>query len=38
MNAGDGLELRMKRVLHAPRTVVYAAMTDPEELAKWWGP
>jgi uncharacterized protein YndB with AHSA1/START domain len=30
--------LRMKRVLPAPRTVVYAALTNPEELAKWWGP
>jgi uncharacterized protein YndB with AHSA1/START domain len=32
------LRLRMKRVLHAPRSVVFRALTQPEELAKWWGP
>ena len=30
--------LRLKRVLPAPREVVYRALTDPEEIAKWWGP
>lgn len=33
-----GLMLRLKRVLPAPRAVVYRALTDPGELAKWWGP
>ena len=34
----DELSLAMKRVLPAPRAVVYAAFCDPTELAKWWGP
>jgi uncharacterized protein YndB with AHSA1/START domain len=38
MTAGDGLVLRLKRILPAPRGAVYRALTDPEELAKWWGP
>jgi uncharacterized protein YndB with AHSA1/START domain len=38
MTVSEGLMLRMKRVLAAPRVVVYRALTDPEELAKWWGP
>jgi uncharacterized protein YndB with AHSA1/START domain len=36
--ATDGLWLRMRRALPAPRTRVYRAMADPEELGKWWGP
>jgi uncharacterized protein YndB with AHSA1/START domain len=28
----------MTRVLRAPRSRVFAAFTEPEELAKWWGP
>ena len=28
----------MKRVLPAPRARVFAACTEPDELAKWWGP
>jgi uncharacterized protein YndB with AHSA1/START domain len=35
---GRRLRLRMKRVLHAPRSVVFRALTEPELLAKWWGP
>lgn len=38
MTASEGLVLRLNRVLPAPREVVYRALTDPEELAKWWGP
>jgi uncharacterized protein YndB with AHSA1/START domain len=30
--------LRLERVLPAPRLTVYRALTDPEELRKWWGP
>lgn len=30
--------LEMERVVRAPRTVVFAALSDPDELAKWWGP
>jgi uncharacterized protein YndB with AHSA1/START domain len=32
------LDLNMKRVLPAPRPLVFKACTDPDELAKWWGP
>jgi uncharacterized protein YndB with AHSA1/START domain len=38
MTASDRLWLRLTRVLPAPRVDVYRAMTDPEELARWWGP
>jgi uncharacterized protein YndB with AHSA1/START domain len=30
--------LSLERTFPAPRAVVYRALTDPEELAKWWGP
>jgi uncharacterized protein YndB with AHSA1/START domain len=33
-----GLTLDMKRVLPAPRSLVFSACTEPEKLAKWWGP
>src|SRR5215211_950754 len=36
--AGDGLVLRLKRILPAPRAAVYRALSEPGELAKWWGP
>lgn len=32
------LTLQMKRVLPAPPSVVFRAFSDPDELAKWWGP
>ena len=32
------LTLDLKRVLPAPRERVFRACTDPDELAKWWGP
>ena len=38
MKHDDGLGLRMRRVLPAPRPVVFRALTEPRELAKWWGP
>jgi uncharacterized protein YndB with AHSA1/START domain len=38
MTASDGRVLSMKRVLPAPRAVVYRALSDARELAKWWGP
>ena len=34
----DELTLEMKRVLPAAPSVVFAAFSDPSELAKWWGP
>ncbi|MFI6435232.1 SRPBCC domain-containing protein [Streptomyces sp. NPDC050759] len=38
MTHDGGLRLYMQRVLRAPRPVVFRALTDPQELAKWWGP
>jgi uncharacterized protein YndB with AHSA1/START domain len=38
VTVGHGLVLRLERTMPAPRAVVYRALTDPEELAKWWGP
>src|ERR671918_2539969 len=32
------LALQMKRVIRAPRPLVFTALTEPDELAKWWGP
>jgi uncharacterized protein YndB with AHSA1/START domain len=32
------LVLHMDSVLRAPRTLVFEALTEPDELAKWWGP
>lgn len=34
----SGLALQMTRVLRAPRSLVFRALTEPGELAKWWGP
>jgi uncharacterized protein YndB with AHSA1/START domain len=34
---GD-LTLEIDRVIEAPRPVVFAAFTDPDQLARWWGP
>ena len=28
----------MKRILPGARASVYRALSDPDELAKWWGP
>jgi uncharacterized protein YndB with AHSA1/START domain len=33
-----GEEMVLTRVLAAPRTLVFKAWTDPEQLAEWWGP
>jgi uncharacterized protein YndB with AHSA1/START domain len=38
MTAPDGLVLRLRRILPAPRPAAYAALSEPRELAKWWGP
>jgi uncharacterized protein YndB with AHSA1/START domain len=32
------LALRMKRMVRAPASTVFRACTEPEKLAKWWGP
>lgn len=33
-----GLVLELKRVLEVPRGRVFRALTEPAELARWWGP
>ena len=33
-----GLTIHIERVLPAPRSLVFRANTEPEELARWWGP
>src|SRR6266536_2829915 len=38
MTASNGLLLRLRRALPAPRTDVYGALTDADQLANWWGP
>jgi uncharacterized protein YndB with AHSA1/START domain len=38
MPATDELVLSLKRSLPAPRFAVWSAMTEPEQLARWWGP
>ena len=35
---GVGRELTITRVLDAPRKIVFAAWTDPKQVAQWWGP
>jgi uncharacterized protein YndB with AHSA1/START domain len=30
--------IRMSRVFDAPRALVWKAWTDPEQVARWWGP
>jgi uncharacterized protein YndB with AHSA1/START domain len=35
---GVGQELTITRVFDAPRKVVFAAWTDPKQVAQWWGP
>ena len=32
------IELRLSRSLPAPRTRVWEALIDPEQVARWWGP
>lgn len=38
MSDRSELALELRRVLPAPRPVVYRAFSDAEELARWWGP
>jgi uncharacterized protein YndB with AHSA1/START domain len=35
---GAGRVLTITRVFDAPRKVVFAAWTDPKQMAQWWGP
>jgi uncharacterized protein YndB with AHSA1/START domain len=34
----DGLVLQLKRVLAAPPERIFRMLTEPADLAKWWGP
>ena len=34
----DDRSLTITRVLDAPRSLVFAAWTDPQQAAQWWGP
>ena len=34
----DNRTLRFERVFDAPRALVWKVWTDPEHVAKWWGP
>ncbi|HVH78124.1 MAG TPA: SRPBCC domain-containing protein [Stellaceae bacterium] len=34
----DDRTLIIRRVLDAPREMVFAAWTDPKQAARWWGP
>ena len=38
MAATDQLVLRLTRTLPAPRSAVWSALSEPERLARWWGP
>ena len=38
MTQPQGLTLHLRRVLRARRSLVFRALTDPRELARWWGP
>lgn len=38
MPTDAGLTLELKRVLPAPPTRVFRALTEPGEVARWWGP
>lgn len=38
MTEGNGFWLRMTRLLSGSRPDVWRAMTDPAEVAGWWGP
>ena len=39
MNAqAGGLVLELRRVLNAPRERIFRTLTEPADLAKWWGP
>jgi uncharacterized protein YndB with AHSA1/START domain len=36
--AASDRELVLRRVFDAPRRLVFAAWTDPDQAARWWGP
>lgn len=36
--SASGREIVITKLISAPRKVVFEAWTDPEQVAKWWGP
>ena len=34
----ENIKLKLERLIKAPRERVFKAWTDPEQIAKWWGP
>lgn len=38
MTRRDEMTLHMRRIIDADRAAVFAAFTDPDQLARWWGP
>ncbi|MCX3289797.1 SRPBCC domain-containing protein [Streptomyces sp. NEAU-H22] len=38
MTHGSDSSVRLRRVLDASRPAVFQALTNPRELARWWGP
>ena len=38
MPTSNGLRLRIARVLDAAPPAVWRALTEPDQLARWWGP
>ena len=38
MTQGSSTEIVIERVFDAPRALVWKAWTDPEHVARWWGP
>ena len=37
-NRGAGMVLKLEYLLRAPRERVFGLLTEPDELARWWGP
>jgi uncharacterized protein YndB with AHSA1/START domain len=38
ISESPSLELVISRVFNAPRSLVFKAWTEPEHMARWWGP
>ena len=38
MDTSCNCELETSRILHASRERVFGAISDPKQLALWWGP
>jgi len=36
--AAEDLQLAITRTFDAPRALVFKAWTEPDQLARWWGP